>query len=95
MLKALNNSNFYHEGGAFRQFRGSRVGLFSYLLAGDSCPLRIAPRSFGAGYLRLPPLISTEKTAPSDSAELVAGHQSLPKSPALFRLRIGKKEPEQ
>jgi len=44
-------------------------------------------RSFGAGDLRLPPLISTEKTAPS--------HQSLPKNPALFRVRIGKKEIKQ
>ncbi len=87
MLKALYKLNFHQEGGAFRQFRGSRAGLFSYLLAGDTCPLRIVPRSFGAGDLRLPPLISSEKTAPS--------HQSLPKSPALFGIRISKKKLKQ
>jgi len=43
----------------------------------------LAPSAFSpdkSGELRLPPLISTEKTAPS--------RQSLPKSPAL-RVRIG------
>jgi hypothetical protein len=84
ILKALYDPNFHHEGGAFRQFQGSRAGLFSDLSAGDSCPLRIAPRSFGPGDLRFPPLITHEKTAPS--------RQSLPKSPALVRVRISKGE---
>ena len=84
ILKALHNPNFHHEGGAYRQFQGSRACLFSDLSAGDSCPLRIAPRSFGPGDLRFPPLIPHEKTAPS--------RQSLPKSPALFRVRMSKKE---
>ena len=69
----------------FLSFQASRAGLFSDLSVGDSCPLRHSPPS---AELRFPPLISREKTAPSDSAEdfewatvelLVAGRQSLKK----------------
>jgi hypothetical protein len=42
--------------------------------------------------LRFPPLIPHEKTAPSDSAELVAGRHSLPKSPALVNVTISREE---
>ncbi len=52
MLKPLCNHNFHQEGGAFRQFRGSRVGLFNYLLAGDSRPPRLSGSRWRAG---LPP----------------------------------------
>ena len=109
ILKALHNPNLYHEGGAYRQLQGSpaykyKRDLFSDVSTSRSAGLRIAPRSFGPGDLRFPPLIPHEKTAPSDSAafdklrprasrgELVAGRQSLPKSPALFRVRMGQEE---
>jgi len=106
MLKAFYNPRLLPRGQGFSSApRLSRcAGSFQLLICVPLAGLRIVPRSLGAGDLRLPPLISTEKTAPSDSAafdklrprasrgELVAGHQSLPKSPALFRLRIGKKE---
>ena len=45
----------------FLLFRGSRPGLFYDVSTGDSCPLRILPRSFGARELRFPPLIRREK----------------------------------
>jgi len=48
MLKALYNLNSYQEGGAFHQFQSSRVGLFSDVSAGDSCPLRILLDKLGA-----------------------------------------------
>jgi len=45
----------------FLLLRASRPGLCSDLSAGESCPLRILPRSLSAGELRLPPLISLAK----------------------------------
>ena len=45
----------------FLSCRGSRPGLFNDLSAGESCPLRILPRSLLARELRFPPLISPEK----------------------------------
>jgi len=46
---------------SFLLFQGSRPGLFYAVSTGDSCPLRILPRSFGGGELRVPPLIRREK----------------------------------
>jgi len=49
---------------SFLLFQGSPAEKRDHFYAvstGDSCPLRILPRSFGAGELRLPPLIRREK----------------------------------
>ena len=86
MLKALYNSNFTTRVGlivsspAYKHKRD----LFSDLSASRSAGLRIVPRSFGPGDLRVPPLITHEKTAPS--------RQLLPKSLTLFGVRMSKKE---
>ena len=78
----------------FLQYRGSRTGLFCNLSAGEFYPLRILPRSCRAVELRFPPLISSEKKAPSDSAELVAGHQALSeKASSLYNLMSRGKSP--
>jgi hypothetical protein len=66
---------------AFLRFRGSRAGLFDDLSCDEFCPLR---HSLPSVELRFPPQISHEKTAPSDSAELVAGRQSLRKNIAIL-----------
>jgi len=52
----------------------------------------LAPSAFpstGSG-LRFPPLINHEKTALSDSAELVAGRQSLQKGPIDSGMMIAR-----
>ena len=95
MLKALYNSRLLDRGWGFSSVPRLPGWSFQLLTSGGSLPPPQVPRSFGAGDLRLPPLISTEKTAPSDSAELFAGHESLPKNPTLFRVRIGKGELKQ
>jgi hypothetical protein len=68
---------------SFLRFQGSRAGLFYDLSARETCPLRCSPdpldREPG-----LPPQISHEKTAPSASAELAAGRQSLQKDIATL-----------
>jgi len=48
---------------SFLLFRGSRPGLFYDISTSrfEEAGLRILPRSFGAGKLRLPPLIRREK----------------------------------
>jgi len=48
MLKPLYNLNPYKEGEAFPRFQSSRVGLFSNVSAGDTCPLRILLDKLGA-----------------------------------------------
>ena len=46
---------------SFLLFQGSRPGLFYDVSTGESCALRILPRSKGAKELRLPPLVRREK----------------------------------
>ena len=61
---------------SFLLFQGSRPRLFSGLSAGDSSPLRILPRSIGAGELRFPPHLSHEKTTSSRQSQ-----QKIPNAP--------------
>ena len=77
-MRALHNSYFLKEDGLFFSSKALGLVFLCDLSMGEFCPLRIAPINLG---LRFPPLISCEKTAAFDSAELVAGHQSLQKSP--------------
>jgi hypothetical protein len=75
----------------FLPYRGSRPGLFYDLSAGESCPLRILPRSQGVRELRFPPLISretgdptklgTERSEASAKKRTKASHQVFQKRP--------------
>ena len=82
MMNALHNPTLHHEAGAYREFQGppaykNRRDLFSEL-----------PASHCAGFS-----IPFHRRRPRASrGELVAGRQSLPKSPALVRIRWSKKE---
>jgi hypothetical protein len=72
MLNPFYNHNSYQEGRAFPQFQSSRVGLFSDVSVGDSCPLRILLDKLGAavsptdtsGKDSTLPLVTSENPAP-------------------------------
>jgi hypothetical protein len=69
---------FQRQDGAFRQFRGSRAGLFSDLSTGESCPLRIVPEAGPAvsptdksrKHSALPP-VTSEKSHPLWGGKIV------------------------
>jgi len=83
ILRVICNSSIFRESivasttslrgrRAFLPLRASRAGLFSNLSAWDTYPLRI----LDFVEVRLPPLISHEKTAPSRQS-----HQKNPSAP--------------